>query len=380
MPKPTIYLDYAAATPLDFGVLDAMEPYFTDLFYNPSATYNAALAVKKDLEAARASVAGELGTKPSEIIFTAGGTEANNIALHGIMRNFVGKKMLVCSIEHEAVLAPAGQYGAQLVPVTQLGIIDVQTLTTMIDDEVVLISCMYANNEVGTVQPIAEIGRLVAKIRQNRRKAGIDTPLYFHTDACQAGNYLSLRVSRLGVDLMTINGGKMYGPKQSGALFCKVGVPLIPLIMGGGQERGLRSGTESIANAVGLSKALQSAQAARHDEVNRLQLLQKLFYDELAQKLPHAVINGSLKQRLPNNVHVTFPGIDNERLLMQLDNIGIMAAAGSACSASNLEPSHVLKAMGMSDVDARSSVRFSMGRATTKQQVVATVDAVALYC
>ena len=202
-------------------------------------------------------------------------------------------------------------------------------------------------------------------------------PLYLHTDACQAANYLDLKVSRLGVDLMTLNGGKVYGPRQSGVLYVRGGLQLRPLIIGGGQERGLRSGTENVAHAIGIAYALEIAQTIRHDESKRTQLLQRQFIELLSKHVPQAVINGSLKHRLPNNIHITIPGIDNERLLMQLDEVGIMAAAGSACSAGNDEPSHVLRALGIPDQLARSSIRFTMGHSTTSDEVLRVVTELA---
>lgn len=374
-----IYFDHAAATPLDDKVFAAMRPYLSEQFYNPSATYLAARVVHDAMQAARAKVAGILGAKPAEIIFTAGGTEANNLAVHGIMRRFPGKKMIVSSIEHESVLAPARQYQCVEAPVMANGILDVAALEQLIDDDTVLVSVMHANNEVGTIQPIRQIAQLIHKKRAERTRhlpaTTYQLPLYLHTDAAQAANYLDLHVSRLGVDMMTINSGKIYGPKQSGALYVRTGVELAPLIAGGGQERGLRSGTENVTGIIGFSVALELAAEIRHEEVVRLQKLQQLFFDELEAKLPGVIINGSRKHRLPNNVHITLPGQDNERLLMALDEAGIMAAAGSACSASDEEPSHVLRAMGISDQDARASLRFTMGRGTTEAHIRAVVDA-----
>jgi cysteine desulfurase len=373
MVKP-MYFDYAAATPLDDRVLAAMQPYFAESFYNPSALYAAARDTRKALEAARGRVAAVLGARPSEIVFTAGGTESDNLAIHGLMRRFPKANVITSAIEHDAVLQPASQYDHRLVPVMPDGLIDIQALEALIDDDTVLVSIMYANNEIGTVQPITKIAQLLQKIRDTRRQQKLTLPLYFHTDACQAGAYLDLHVSRLGVDMLTINGGKMYGPKQSGVLYVRGGIELTPLISGGGQERGLRSGTENLAACVGLATALELAQSERHDESQRLRGLQKQFMDELSDKLPQAIIRGSRKQRLPNNVHFTIPGTDNERLLIQLDEAGILAAAGSACSASSETPSHVLRALGLSDDEARASLRFSMGRSTTAEQVTTAVD------
>src|SRR5688572_11424443 len=372
-----IYLDYAAATPLDERVLDAMQPYFTEQFYNPSATYLPAVAVRKDVDEARARLAHWLGARSTEIIFTAGGTEANNLAVRGIMDQFPDGNLVVSAIEHESVLGPAHQYKVREAAVTPDGLVDVPQLITLVDDKTVLVSVMYANNEVGTIQPVHRIAVELQKIREARKKDGNTLPLYFHTDAAQASNYLDLHTARLGVDLMTINGGKMYGPKASGALFVGRQVELKPQVYGGGQERGLRSGTENVAGNIGLSYALDVAQARRHEEAERLVVLQKLFVEVLQEKLPSVVINGSLAHRLPNNVHITIPGSDNERLLVQLEEAGILAAAGSACSASNEEPSHVLRAMGVSDADARASLRFTMGRQTTEADVRKTVGVLA---
>lgn len=370
--KQPLYLDHAAATPLDPGVFEAMQPYFSEQFYNPSATYLAGQRARKSLDAARTQVARVLGVRASEIIFTAGGTEANNLAIHGIMERYPEGNIVVSSIEHESVLAPAHVYDCREVAVAADGRIDLDDLKAKIDDKTVLVSVMYANNEVGTVQPIREIGQLLAELRKGR-----ELPLYFHTDACQAANYLDLHVSRLGVDLLTLNGGKIYGPKQSGALFVRGGLVLEPLIRGGGQERGLRSGTESPASAAGFAAALEQTQARRHEETKRLETLQKRWYAGLAEQLPEAQVNGSIKSRLANNIHITLPGRDNERLLIQLDEAGILAAAGSACSASNEEPSHVLRAMGLSDQAAQASLRFTMGRTTSEDDVSYVVKTLA---
>jgi cysteine desulfurase len=368
-----IYLDYAAATPLDSDVLQAMQPYFSDWFYNPSASYLPAQKVRANLDRARADVAAELGARSSEIIFTAGGTESDNLAIAGIMRQFPEANVVVSAIEHDAVLETAGQFSCSFASVSEQGIINLADLQAKINDQTVLVSVMYANNEVGTIQPIRQIAQLLQQIRTERRKAGNKLPLYFHTDACQAANYLDLHVSRLGVDMMTLNGGKIYGPKQSGVLYVSSKMQLQPIIRGGGQERNLRSGTENVAACIGFAKALQITQAQRHDEVKRLSELQSLAFKLIAEQLPEAIINGSQKHRLPNNIHLTLPDHDNERLLVELDECGILAAAGSACSASDEEPSHVLRAMGLGDANARASLRVTMGRETTEAQINAFV-------
>ncbi|HSW36782.1 MAG TPA: cysteine desulfurase family protein [Candidatus Saccharimonadales bacterium] len=369
MPQKLIYFDHAAATPVDGRVIKAMQPYLGDKFFNPSATYLPAKQVRKDLEAARSLVAKWLGARPSEVIFTAGGSEANNLAIHGVMQRFPKANLVVSAIDHESVLAPAAQYNCRKLAVKPDGLVDLGELIKSIDGQTVLVSIGYANNEIGTIEPLAEINQALEIIRKQRLKEGNSLPLYFHSDACQAGNHLDLHVARLGVDLMTLNGGKIYGPKQSGALYVKAGVELQPLIWGGGQERGLRSGTENVAQTIGFATALDLAQSSREAETKRLKELQLIFLNLLSELIPSSVINGSLKHRLANNAHVTFPGIDNERLLLELEQKSILAAAGSACSASSEEPSHVLRAIGLSDEAARSSARFTLGRDTTEADI-----------
>jgi cysteine desulfurase len=370
-----IYLDHAAATPVDPMVLEAMQPFFVQQFYNPSATYIAAREVRGALDKARTDVAHWLGARSAEVIFTAGGTEANNLAIHGVMGQFPRANVVVSSIEHESVLEPAGEYECRTVAVDNEGRIDLDDLRRKIDRHTALVSVMYANNEIGTVQPVRDIATIIAEKRAERGTSGM--PLLFHTDACQAANYLDLHVTRLGVDLMTVNAGKIYGPKQAGMLYVKGGTKLRAHILGGGQERGLRSGTENTASAAGLAAALRLVQSDRRVEGERLQQLQQLFISELEKQLPQASINGSRRFRLPNNVHATFPGTDNERLLIQLDEAGIMAAAGSACAADKGEPSHVLTALGLRDEEARASLRFTMGRDTTESMIRRTVKTLA---
>ncbi len=368
-----IYLDYAAATPIDDEVLALMRPYFAELFYNPSADYLAAREIKKQLNTARAKIAYWLGVQANEIIFTAGGTEANNLAINGFMSNYPSAKILTSPVEHDSVLIPTRKYNHQEIPVRPDGRLDLMHLETAIDDSTAMVSVMYANNEIGTIQPLHKIAAIVERARQDRKARGIKLPLVLHTDACQAANYLDLHTSRLGVDLMTLNGGKLYGPKQSGALYVKRGIVLVPQIQGGGQEFNLRSGTENVAQAIGLAASLDKAQSIRPAESARLISLRNHFIERLEKELK-AGINGSKSYRLPNNVHSTFAGIDNEYLLIGLDRQGIMAAAGSACSASKEESSHVLHALGLSDEASRSSIRFSLGRQTTLKDIDHTLE------
>jgi cysteine desulfurase len=372
-----IYLDYAAATPLEPKVLEAMRPYFSDEFYNPSAISLASRQVRRDLDTARAKIAIWMGARQSEIYFTAGATEANNLAIQGVMRQFPKAEALVSSIEHDSVLAPAALFSNQRIPVTPQGIIDLGELKKLIRPKTVLISVMMVNNELGTVQPIKEIAALVKQVRYDRRSSKNSRPLYLHTDAAQAGNLFDLHAHRLGVDMMSINGGKIYGPKQTGALFVKSGVELRPLIVGGGQEGNLRSGTENVPGAIGLSKSLDVAQKIHAKEFKRLVELRNIFISGIQAKIPAAVINGSSKHQSPHLLNITFPSFDNERLMMELDEAGIICAVGSACSASNIEPSHVLTAIGLSEADARSTLRFSLGRYTQKTNIDKTINELA---
>lgn len=371
----SIYMDYAAATPLDASVLDAMKPYFTGAFYNPSALYLSAKGVHKDVSEARERIARTIGAKPSEIVFTAGGTEANNLAIRGVMSRFPEANIVVSAVEHESVLEPAKAYSGEIARVAQDGRIDIEHLVSLIDDQTVLVSVMYANNEIGTVQSLRVISTELEKLRKLRMQQGNMLPLYLHTDAAQATAYLDMHVSTLGVDLMTVNGGKIYGPKQTGFLYVKTGVELDGMILGGGQERGYRSGTENVPGIMGLARAIELVTVRKKSETKRLLELRNYFVAELNKKVPKAVVNGSLKHRLPNNVHITLPGADNERLLMELDERGIQCATGSACSASNDEPSHVLAACGMNQDDIRASLRFTMGVFTTKQHIDTVVSA-----
>lgn len=364
--KRSVYLDYAAATPVRPEVLKAMEPFYEDEFYNPSALYLRAQAVRRAVEAARLDVAKAFGVRGSEIIFTAGGTEANNLLIHGIMQQYPEGSIIMAAIEHDSVLEPARKYANREIAVLTDGQIDKASLRESIDDNTVLVSIGLVNNEIGTVQNLSEIATELDVIRNNRSERSVATPLYLHTDACQAGNYISLQVSKLGVDAMTVNGSKLYGPKQSGALYVRAGIELSPLIIGGGQERGLRSGTENVPAIIGLAKALSLAQFDRQSASNTAKALQAYFIKQLQRRFPDVIINGSLKRRIANNVHVTFPGQDNERILMALDERGVMCATGSACSASKDEPSHVLSALGIDEALAQSSLRFTLGAPTTK--------------
>jgi cysteine desulfurase len=374
--KP-IYLDYAAATPMDDAALAAMKPFFQDDFYNPSAVYQAARDVRHSLEDARAKVADVLGAKDQEIIFTAGGTEANNMAIHGVLGKYTSGHIVTTAIEHESVLEPILQYDHTLVKVQSSGIVKVADIEAAIKADTVLVSVMYANNEIGSIQPIKEIAKLIAKVRSARIKQGNNKPLYFHTDAAQAANYLNLHVSRLGIDLMTLNGGKIYSAKQSGCLYVKSRTNIASHIQGGGQESSVRSGTENVPAIHAFATMLQKVQNDRQNENVRLKKIRHKFIATLSQEKIAFTINGTLKQRLPNNLNISFPNVDGERLLMELDTKGLMVATGSACTASNDEPSHVLLAIGLTKEEASGSVRVTFGRPTTEESAVEAAQNIA---
>jgi len=362
-----VYLDYAAATPVLPEVIDVMLPFVGDHFHNPSALYSSAIEVHEAIEKARSDIAHWLGGRKEEVVFTSGATEANNLVIKGVLDAFPGSKVLISTIEHESVLNPAREYNCETVAVTSDGRIDLKDLERKIDNNTVLVSILYANNEIGTIQDLRAISALLQKKLQARQKSGNKLPLVLHTDAAQAPSYLDLHVHALGVDLMTLNSGKIYGPKGVGCLYVKRGLVLKPLLQGGGQERGFRSSTENVSGIIGFAAALQVVQESREAEVARLEKLR----DDLIARFQNigGEVNGSTRHRLANNVHVTFPGQDNERLLFALDQKGIMVAAGSACSASKDEPSHVLKAIGLNDQQAQASLRITLGRFTTQEEL-----------
>ncbi len=370
MPKSQpIYLDHAATTPIDPRVLEAMQPYFTTEYANPSSVYGAARATRFAVESSRATIADTLGAKPTEIIFTGGGTESDNLAIQGVLRAHPGAHWVTSAIEHDAVLGciePMRRSGheAAVVPVSDKGIVDTERLRAAVTDATVLVSLMLANNEIGTIQPVVDTARMIADIRDDRHRRGIGLPIYLHTDACQAAGYLDLHVSRTNVDLMTINGSKIYGPKGSGLLYVRHGVILEPLVYGGGQERGRRSGTENVAGIVGLAAALKLAARERETESRRLSQFRDGLNAKLHELIPGIILNGDLKHRLPNNLNFMIPGADGEALVLYLDKAGIMASTGSACSSGDLEPSHVLLALGRTTTEADASLRLTFGRST----------------
>jgi len=376
-----VYLDYAAAAPLDEEVFLAMQPYWQEKFYNPSSIYRLSVEVKNDLLSARKVISSLIGAHYQEIIFCAGGSEANNLAIKGYLANFEPSQchIVLSYLEHDSVLKALDGFNYQVAGLKPDGLLDIDHFLSLINDQTNLVILMLANNEIGTIQPVKSLVDKIKQIRFERLQKKNYQPLVVFCDACQAGNYLDLHLSRLGVDMMSINGSKIYGPKQTAALYIRHGLKIKPLIAGGGQEYGLRSGTENTPGFIGLATAFQKAQALKKTEVDRLRELQQYFLEKLINQWPEVTVNGSIKNRLPNNLNLSFPGQDNERMLFDLDKHGIMASAGSACSASNHRSSHVLAAIGLNDQQIRSTIRFTMGRQTTKDHIDQTIAVLVDY-
>lgn len=364
MISETIYLDHAAATPLDTKVLAAMQPYFSERFFNPSSPYAGAVQVRREYDEAKQVLARAIGARGDELIMTAGATESINLAFQSVAGH-----VIAATIEHHAVLAAAKQRNHTLVESDEYGRVSAQAIARAIRPDTQLISIALANNELGTIQPLREIATVVQKERAARRERGDTTPLYFHTDASQGAGQLDIHVSRLGVDMLTLNAGKVYGPKQVGLLWVSPAVRLTPIIVGGGQERGLRSGTENVAGVIGFSKAMDLAAAHRKHETDRLQALRDQLQQKLLAAHPEAVVSGSLKHRLPGHLHISFPGIDAERLVFALEMRGVMVATGSACAANKGTRSHVLTAIGLDPKVADGSLRLTLGHLSTEDNI-----------
>lgn len=367
-----IYLDHAATTYLDPRVLEAMLPYFSDVFANPSSFHSAGLRAKEALAEARQTIARIVNAREDEILFTSGGTESDNMAVVGIPRAYAakGKHVITSSIEHPAVLEPLlrlqkkGEIELTVLPVDRQGSVDPRELVKALRADTVLVSIMYANNEIGTIEPIAEIGREILKWR----KANNTAFPYFHSDACQAAGACDLDVEKLHVDAMTLNGSKIYGPKGVGMLYLRRGVKLEALILGGGQERNLRSGTENVPAVVGLATALSFAQQEKDVENARLVTLRDRLIEGLLT-VPKTRLNGHRTERLPNNVNISFIDIEGEAAVLYLDAEGIYVSTGSACASTSLDPSHVILATGLSYEGAHGSIRFTLGKRTTAEDI-----------
>jgi cysteine desulfurase len=370
-----VYLDHAATTPTDPRVVEAMLPFLTDVWGNPSSIYAEAREARKGLDGARRTVAGILGAKPNEIVFTSGGTEADNLALRGVAAAAKARTggtsarpaIITTAIEHHAVLHEAEAlekdgFRVTYLPVDRDSIVDLQALREALDDQTVLVSVMYANNEVGAIQPIAEIARIAHEY--NPRIA-------VHTDAVQAAGALDLDVDALGVDLLSIAAHKIYGPKGVGVLYVRGRTPFLPQTVGGSQERNRRAGTENVAGAVGLATALSIATEERIARNEHVVGLRDRLLDEVPRRIPDAIITGpeDRDRRLPNSASFAFKHLEGEAVLLQLDLQGLAASSGSACTTASLEPSHVLVAIGVPEEYLRGSLRLTLGHENTIDDV-----------
>ncbi|NBJ14945.1 MAG: cysteine desulfurase NifS [Dehalobacter sp. 4CP] len=361
-----IYLDHSATTPVDPQVAELMMVYFTEYYGNPSSVHSFGRQVHKAIDEAREQVASLIGANPSEITFTSGGTEADNLAIQGGTRARAkkGTHLITSAIEHHAVLdtfkyLAKNGYEITIVPVDEEGLVSVQDIEKAIRPDTILISIMHANNEVGSIQPVAEIGRIA-------REKGI----LFHVDAVQSLGKLPIDVNQMNVDLLTISSHKIYGPKGVGALYIRKGVRISPLVFGGSQERKIRSGTENAPGIIGFGKACELAGQRMADENIELVRLRDKLFDGILAGIDHVKVNGPRgAKRLPNNVNISVNFIEGESLLLSLDLVGIAGSSGSACTSGSLDPSHVLLAMGLSHEVAHGSLRLSLGRQNTDEEV-----------
>ena len=365
-----IYLDHNSTTPLHPGVLEAMLPYYKEAFGNPSTIYSFGQETRKATDEAREKVANLIGASPEEIIFTSGGTEADNVALKGVAAALEkkGKHIVTSSIEHHAVLSTLKYlekrgYKVSFLPVDEHGWLDPREVEEAITSQTVLISVMHANNEVGTIEPISEIGEIA-------QKAGI----YLHTDAVQTIGKIKVNVDDLKVDLLSLSAHKFYGPKGAGALYVRKGTRIHPLLHGGYQERRRRAGTENVAGIVGLGKAAEIASKEMVQQSRRESNLRDRLEKMIRENINHCQLNGHPTQRLPNTLNVSFGFIEGESLILNLDLKGIAVSTGSACTSGSLEPSHVLMAMGVAPEIAQGSIRFSLGRDNRKEDIDYTVE------
>ena len=370
----TIYLDHAATTPIDPEVLEEMMPFFQEKFANPSSIHHQGLAVRKEVEKARGDVADIFNCLPEEIIFTSSPTENDDLIIKGISESIGRGRVLTTKIEHHSMLDSVKELDKKkgkffmkpfkigFLPVDEHGHLKLHILEREIDNRTIIVSVMYANNEIGTVQDISRISQI---IKEKSKKA------CFYVDAVQAAGTLDLDVKKLGVDALSIGAHKFYGPKGSGALFLKKGTKIQPQIVGGGQERGFRGSTENVAGIIGLAAALKKAYKNAAQENKRLTELRDYFIKKVLDEIKNTKLNGHPKDRLPNNVNISFGHIEGESVLLSLDKEGICVSTGSACSSDSLEPSHVIGACGLDEDDtmAHGSVRFTLGKSTSKDDL-----------
>lgn len=372
LPSGVIYLDHAATTPTRTEVVARMQPYFSEFFGNPSSVYTLGRNALDAVDSAHESVARALNCRPTEIVFTGGGSEADNLAIKGIAyaQRRRGNHIITSAIEHHAVLHTCQRleqdgYNVTYLPVDEYGMVDPAHVEAALTEQTALVTLMYANNEVGTIQPIAEIGRICRERR-----------VPFHTDAVQAGGLLDIDVLRLQVDMLTLSAHKFYGPKGVGILYVRQGMRVQPQVLGGSQERNRRAGTENVPGVVGAATALQFARDEREQENARLITLRDKLIDGMLA-FPNVRLTGHPSQRMPNSASFTLSGVEGESMLLNLDLVGIAASSGSACTSGDIEPSHVLTAMGVTASDARGALRLTLGHSTTDDDINVTLQRMA---
>jgi len=366
-----VYLDYAATTPTDPLVVQAMQPYFYDKFGNPSSIHFFGQEAKKAIEEARSKIAHFLGAKEEEIIFTSGGTESDNFALFGVLwaNSAKGNHIVTTALEHHAVLEPANFLEKQGFKVTYVrpdsdGLISPDSIAQAITDKTVLVSVMHANNEIGTIQPLDEIGRITR-----------DKGVYFHTDAVQTVGHIPINVNELNLDLLSLSAHKFYGPKGVGCLYVRKGTRIQAYLRGGGQERHRRASTENLPGIVGLGRAIDLCKDRMQDEAQEQTRLRDKLISEIQKRIDHVYLNGHATKRLPNNVNFSIEYIEGESMLLNLDMLGFAASTGSACTSGDLEPSHVLLAIGRPHALCHGSIRLTLGRFTQESDIDSFLDA-----
>jgi cysteine desulfurase len=363
-----IYLDNAASTQIHEDVLEAMLPYLKEQYGNPSSIHRYGRLANKAIEKARKQIAMLINADPSEILFTSGGTESNNTALYGIAGKKPHSQIITSSVEHDAILEPCKKlskdgFDVIYLPVDNYGVVDLSILKNSLSDNTSLVSIMFANNEVGTIEPIAQVAQICNE--QN---------IPFHTDAVQAVGKIPIDVKKLGVDLLSISSHKINGPKGIGALYIRKGIDIDPIILGGGQEHGLRSGTENVANIVGFGKACELAKLHLSENISGMKTLRDNLVAQTLREIPSVTLNGHIENRLPNNAHFTFLGVAGEDLIIKLDEYGIAASTGSACSVHTQKASHVLQAMGFSHEQITGSLRLTLGLFNNQEQIDETIN------
>ncbi len=385
MPDKKAYFDHSATTPVDSAVFEAMKPYFFEEFGNASSIHLFGQKAMAAVDEARERVADFLGCKTNEVFFTSGATESDNIVVLGLAK--AGEHIITSKIEHPAILESCREMEKRGIEVSYIGVdnrglVSVEEISKTIRNNTVLISIMYVNNEIGTIQPIAEIGQLIKTQNAKRtRSTSLRVPraeprdktqnlgkIYFHTDAVQAANYCEMKVDQLGVDLVSLSGHKIYGPKGIGVLYRRSGTPIRPIQFGGHQEKGLRPGTLNVPGIVGFGKAVELISQDKESNKEIKKLRDKLITNIL-RKIPNSQVNGDLEKRIPSNAHFSFRGVEGESMLLLLDQEGIAVSTGSACSSGSLEPSHVLMSLGIDPLLVHGSLRVTLGKFNTEKDV-----------